>query len=122
MLNVLCGGTLYQDLPSEYKSTITHRMKPPYDNKQHTVTLVEDTPLKSLLNKTILPVNSCHHQAIKELGNDLQPMAISEDGLVESCYAPNKKFVWGVQWHPEFMCTEKESQIIFEEFIRKCRE
>lgn len=71
LLNVLCGGTLYQDLPSEYKSTITHRMKPPYDNKQHTVTLIEDTPLKSLLNKTILPVNSCHHQAIKELGNDL---------------------------------------------------
>lgn len=37
-------------------------------------------------------------------------------------YIPNKKFVWGVQWHPEFMCTEKESQKIFEEFIRKCRE
>lgn len=36
--------------------------------------------------------------------------------------APNKKFVWGVQWHPEFMYTEKESQKIFEEFIRKCRE
>ena len=102
LLNVLCGGTLY-------------------DNKQHTVTLVEDTPLKSLFNKTILPVNSCHHQAIKELGNDLQPMAISEDGLVESCYVPNKKFVWGVQWHPEFMYTEKESQKIFEEFIRKCK-
>ena len=122
LLNVLCGGTLYQDLPSEYQSTIIHRMKPPYDNKQHTVTLIEDTPLKSLLNKTILPVNSCHHQAIKELGNDLQPMAISEDGLIESCYAPHKKFVWGVQWHPELMCTEKESQKIFEEFIRKCRE
>lgn len=122
LLNVLCGGTLYQDLPSEYQSTITHRMKPPYDNKQHTVTLIEDTPLKSLLNKTILPVNSCHHQAIKELGNDLQPMAISEDGLIESCYAPHKKFVWGVQWHPELMCTEKESQKIFEEFIRKCKD
>ena len=113
---------MYQDLPSEYQSTITHIMKPPYDNKQHTVTLIEDTPLKSLLNKTILPVNSCHHQAIKELGNDLQPMAISEDGLIESCYAPHKKFVWGVQWHPELMCTEKESQKIFEEFIRKCKE
>ena len=36
--------------------------------------------------------------------------------------APNKKFVWGVQWHPEFMYIEKESQKIFEEFIRKCRE
>ena len=96
-------------------------MKPPYDNKQHTVTLIENTPLKSLLNQTILPVNSCHHQAVKDLGSNLQPMAISEDGLVEACYAPNKTFVWGVQWHPEFMYKEKESQIIFEEFIRKCR-
>ena len=96
-------------------------MKPPYDNKQHTVTLIENTPLKSLLNQTILLVNSCHHQAVKELGSDLQPMAISEDGLVEACYASNKTSVWGVQWHPEFMYKEKESQKIFEEFIRKCR-
>lgn len=121
LINVLCGGTLYQDLPTEYQSTISHRMKPPYDNKWHTVTIVDQTPLKSCLNKTILPVNSCHHQAVKELGHDLLPMAISEDGLIEACYAPNKKFVWGVQWHPEFMHKEKESQIIFKEFIRKCR-
>lgn len=119
-INVMCGGTLYQDLPTERKSEINHRMKPPYDNKQHSVELIDQTPLKELLKVSILPVNSCHHQGIKSLGQGLAAMAVSTDGLIEACYSIDKKFVWGLQWHPEFMYQEIESQKIFSEFVRQC--
>lgn len=121
-INVMREGTLYQDLPSEYKSTIKHRMDPPYDHKEHKVQLIEGSPIQKVLNMSLLPVNSCHHQAIKTIGKDLEAMAISTDGIVEGIYAPNKKFVWGVQWHPEFMYKEIESKKIFKEFINKCKE
>lgn len=46
-------------------------------------------------------VNSRHHQAVKRLADPLRPMAVSEDGLVEAAWMPSRRFVWGVQWHPE---------------------
>lgn len=101
-LNASFGGTLYQDLPSEYESTVEHHMCPPYDRAVHRVQLLKGTPLYDLLRKEDLGVNSYHHQAIRELASCFEPMAISEDGLVEAIYLPGKKFVQAVQWHPEF--------------------
>lgn len=69
-----------------------------------------------------MDVNSYHHQAVKEVGNGLNIMAESEDGLVEGIYAPDKKFQWAVQWHPEFIFKKDERQlIIFKAFIDACR-
>ena len=53
-------------------------------------------------NDLIIGVNSLHHQAVKELSPRLEAMALSEDGLVEAIRMPEKRFVWAVQWHPEF--------------------
>ena len=103
LINAALGGTLYQDLPSEYKSNIEHHMTPPYDRTVHKVTLIERTPIYDLLRCGELNVNSYHHQAIKDISSELKPMAISQDGLTEAVYMPEKKFIWGVQWHPEFL-------------------
>lgn len=46
-------------------------------------------------------MNSCHHQAICRLAPGLSPMAVSQDGVIEAVYMPDKSFIWGVQWHPE---------------------
>lgn len=102
LMNVCYGGTLYQDLAIEHPSCIAHRMKPPYGRVAHQVTLERDTPLYAILGKEQIGVNSCHHQAIKELSPSFRAMAFSEDGLIESIYRPSNKFVVGVQWHPEF--------------------
>lgn len=59
-----------------------------------------------LLGIETLGVNSYHHQAIKELGTDLEVMAESEDGLVEAVCHTRHRFVWAVQWHPEFVSCE----------------
>lgn len=123
LINVLCGGTLYQDLPAEYKGTkvVEHHMQPPYDVPCHQVEIVKGTPLESTLNKLTLRVNSYHHQAIKELSKNLKPMAISEDGLVEAVYMPGKKFIQAVQWHPEFIyLVDEDACKLFKAFVDAC--
>ena len=114
ILNVTLGGTLYQDLPTEHPSEISHSMKPPYDRAAHTVRILPDTPLAALLQKQELGVNSCHHQAIRSLAPSLVEMARSTDDLIEAMYLPGKTFVWGVQWHPELSFrTDEDSRKMF---------
>lgn len=125
MINVLCGGTLYQDLPTEYEGTKTvdHHMKPPYDVPCHQVEIMSDTPLWELLEKMTISVNSYHHQAVRELAPCLKPMAVSEDGLVEALYMPGRRFVQAVQWHPEFIYKSDENACkLFRAFVGACRE
>lgn len=115
-INVFLGGTLWQDLPSEHPSEIVHRQAKPYGIPTHTVTLRGE--LKSLLDKDILEVNTLHHQAIKDLANGLTTMAVAPDGIIEAIMMKNKRFVWAVQWHPEYMfTTDKNSMKIFKYFV-----
>lgn len=116
--NACLGGTLYQDLPTEYPLEVAHVMRPPYDQTVHSVALLPGTPLAALLDRAELGVNSYHHQAIKALAPSLAEMARSEDGLVEAVYLPDKSFVWAVQWHPEFSFrTDENSRKIFSAFV-----
>ena len=117
-INVVMGGTLYQDLPSEHSSDTEHHQIPPYDVPVHSVKIIGDSPLYKLLKKETLMVNSYHHQAIKTLAPKLSVMAVSEDSLVEAVYVPNKKFIWGIQWHPELSyLADENSRRIFSEFV-----
>ncbi len=123
LINALCGGTLYQDLPSEYQGSvpIEHHMTPPYDVACHRVEILPDTPLHKLLGVTTLAVNSYHHQAVKDLAKSLKPMAVSEDGLIEAVYMPDKKFVQAVQWHPEFIYrVDETARKILKSFVDAC--
>ncbi len=101
-INAALGGTLYQDIPLQHPSAVNHHQKAPYDIPAHEVAIVKDSPLYNCLSTTQLDVNSCHHQAIRKLAPGLEVMAISPDGLVEAVHLPGKRFLWAVQWHPEF--------------------
>ena len=117
-LNATLDGTLYQDLPTEHPSNIEHHQTPPYHIPVHKVTISPDSALYHLLGKQELFVNSYHHQAIDTLAPDLVPMAYSPDGLVEAVRLPGKKFVWAVQWHPEFSYqTDASSLKILQAFV-----
>lgn len=121
-INSYTGGTLYQDLPSERPSKVEHHQEPPYDIPVHQVAIIKDTPLYSLLESETLAVNSYHHQAVKDLSPRLSVMAVSEDGLVEAVYAPDKKYIWAVQWHPEFSYESDETSLkIFKAFVESFR-
>ncbi len=94
-------------------------MTPPYDRPVHTVRVLRDTPLYDLLQTEHMGVNSIHHQAIRKLAPDLREMALSEDGLVEAVYMPGKRFVWAVQWHPEYgFPSHEDCRAIFRAFSR----
>lgn len=117
-VNVDLGGTLYQDLPSQHPSEVTHSQLPPYDVPAHEVEVLAGTPLHACLGVDRLPVNSCHHQAVRELAPGLEPMAISTDGLVEALWRPTSRFLWAVQWHPEFSHrVDESSRRIFTAFV-----
>ena len=91
---------------------------PPYELPTHTVFLEAGTPLETCLQRSQLPVNSCHHQGIRRLAKELKPMAIAPDGLTEAVYLPSHPFLWGVQWHPEFCWQRDEaSRKIFKAFV-----
>ena len=110
-LNAHLGGTLYQDLKTQYGDTVEHRMSPPYDRSIHTVSLVKGTPLHSLLGTDEISVNSYHHQAVKRLAKPLCESALSCDGLIEGVFMPDKKFGWAIQWHPEFSYKKDDTSI-----------
>ena len=119
-INVFLGGTLWQDLPSEHPSEIVHRQGKPYGDPTHQVMLSDD--LSALLGKEILEVNTLHHQAAKDLGDDLTAMAVAPDGIIEAIQMRGKRFVWAVQWHPEYMFkTDPDSSAIFSCFVQHCK-
>lgn len=116
-INVHLGGTLYQDIPSQFPTDTLHSMPAPYDRVCHTVKIVGSSPLYTLLQRDTIGVNSCHHQAVRQIAPGLSAMAVSEDGLVEALHMPDRKFLWAVQWHPEFTCrTDENSRKLFEIF------
>ncbi len=121
-LNAYLGGSLYQDLPSEYESNIEHHMEPPYDRGAHKVEILKGSQLADIIGEGIIEVNSYHHQAIKDLSPKVEKMAVSEDGLVEAIAVKNHRFAIGVQWHPEFSYTKsQENAKIINAFVKECK-
>ena len=129
-INAALGGSLYQDLPLQHPSDVVHHQPAPYNVPSHEVKLTEGSPLAECLADSFtldlkrgrLAVNSCHHQAIKDLAPGLEPMAVSDDGLVEAFYLPGYPFLWAVQWHPEFNAyTNENSQKIFRKFVNSMK-
>ena len=60
-------------------------------------------------------------QLREELAGELRPMATAQDGLIEAVQLPGKKFVWAVQWHPEFSWkTDENSRKLFRAFVEAC--
>ncbi|MBR2823209.1 MAG: gamma-glutamyl-gamma-aminobutyrate hydrolase family protein [Clostridia bacterium] len=123
-MQVLCaalGGTLYQDLPTQFSAEISHsRMDRPAD-PIHPVRLLAGTKLAVIIGTDTLDVNTRHHQGAKTLPDCLIPSAVAPDGLVEGIELTEYPFAVGVQWHPESMQARYPlHRKIFDAFIRAC--
>lgn len=123
LINRWFGGTLWQDLPSEHPSDVEHHMNPPYDAFGHDVTLTPGTPLAELFaGERTIAVNSYHHQAVREVAEGFDIMAEAPDGIIEAIRRPSSRFLWAVQWHPEFLYkVDPRSQQLFDVFVAACR-
>jgi putative glutamine amidotransferase len=102
LLNVVRGGTLWQDLPSDC-GIAGHEQPAPKDAPSHVVELAAGSQLAAILGPGPEPlrVNSTHHQAIRIAGHGVLVSARSPDGVVEGIELPDQPFALGVQWHPE---------------------
>ncbi len=119
-LNVFCGGSMIQDIPSEYETNLTHSLIKP-EIAFHKISVEKSSPLSEIMGFGEHLVNSYHHQAIKDVAPDFSVCATAEDGIIEAIYHKNKKFVLGVQWHPERDHeTATENKKILDAFIKIC--
>lgn len=122
LLNVALGGKLYQDIPSEIPSEISHTQSEPKTKPSHSVNIIPGTPLHALIKKDRMVANSFHHQAIRTLGKGLEIMALADDGIIEAVYLPGERFFRAYQWHPErLFSTDGDNRAIFIEFIEASR-
>lgn len=110
LMNVVHGGTLWQDLDAQVGTPIGHQQPGPKHEPAHDVVVKAGTLLARVVNgggegdtRLALPVNSTHHQAVKVLAPGLVPTAEASDGIVEAFEDPRRAWYVGVQWHPESM-------------------
>jgi putative glutamine amidotransferase len=111
LLNVVCGGTLYGDVPKEKKSPLQHISLEHYDTYRHPISIAKGSPLENWYRRNELMVNSYHHQGVRDLARRFKPIAHADDGLVEAYYDPKADFVVGLQFHPERMLEEPEGNL-----------
>jgi putative glutamine amidotransferase len=118
LVNVFFGGTLYQDLPTEYPSDIPHRQPNGIFAPSHCILIEKNTPLAATVRKREMVGNSFHHQAIHRLGEGLVVMATAEDGTVEAVFAPALSYLRAYQWHPERLyAADADNRLLFADFI-----
>ena len=128
VMNVVCGGTLYQDLPTQFDSDVQHRDPELVDFTYHDVTIEDGSLLAQIMGAGKLNVNSWHHQGVKTVGEGLTVTARSDDGLVEALEMQDKTFMLGVQFHPERMSYARrrpdcdDGGAIWEYFLKQCNE
>jgi len=68
-------------------------------------------------------VNTHHHQALKAVAKGLVVSATAPDGVVEAVELPGKRFVLGVQWHPECLFQKYPEHFKpFKAFVEACRD
>ena len=121
VMNVVTGGSLHQDIHTQLTNCLLHKHKKIGTDIQHPIQFQPDSFLNQLTDESTTKVNSAHHQAVKVIGEGFVVTAQSEDGIIEAIENPSKRFVIGVQYHPERMLKESKlrahGQKLFEAFI-----
>ena len=138
LLNVLLGGSLYQDLPSQIGSTISHRQNESGSVGTHRIYIDTDSRLHRLLGLDSVKVNSFHHQAVKEAGAGVRVVARASDGVVEawewsggaaantgkgSTARTGVPYILCVQFHPEIFVKAGDTTFLplFQDLVNRAR-
>ncbi|MEQ9463661.1 MAG: gamma-glutamyl-gamma-aminobutyrate hydrolase family protein [Haliea sp.] len=114
LMNVVRGGTLYPDLRSLRRKTSNRRT--PLARK--TLLVEPGSGLEGMLGESRLRINSLHQQAIKDLGEGLVISGRDLDGFVQAVEHPGEPFLYGVQWHPEYLPLHASQRELFRTLVR----
>ncbi|MBM4262090.1 MAG: gamma-glutamyl-gamma-aminobutyrate hydrolase family protein [Deltaproteobacteria bacterium] len=121
-INVVLGGSLYQDIATQVPNAVSHRQSKMKERGGHSILVTAKTLLARAVTRRVVEVNTTHHQAIKNAGKNLLVSAQALDGLTEAVESTNHAFVLGVQWHPEVLAPKRADQRrIFSLLIAACR-
>ena len=102
LINVALGGTLHQHLPEHLGHEEHRRVPGSFDGAEHDVEIVPGTLAAAVVGESLHASCSHHHQGVDRLGEGLRRGGSSAiDGLTEAIELPGRRFVLGVQWHPE---------------------
>jgi putative glutamine amidotransferase len=130
LINVAFGGTLHQDIATAMPEALNHRDTERYEQTFHPVKFVAGTRLARMYpGRTEATINTIHHQAVNKLGRglDIEALAVP-DNVVEAIRWRGPSYVFGVQWHPEFMhgptmtAAHLDGEPILTEFLDAARE
>ncbi|HSA61129.1 MAG TPA: gamma-glutamyl-gamma-aminobutyrate hydrolase family protein [Nitrospiraceae bacterium] len=121
-VNVACGGSLFQDIPSQIRNALDHRQKTKAIHVSHPVAIAPKSLLNQIVQKATLMVNSSHHQSVKTVAPSLIASALAPDGIVEAIESPAHRFLLAIQWHPEFLFERHAPhRRLFEALLRAAR-
>jgi len=120
LLNVALGGTLIQHIPDEVTAPLAHEQPNPRTEPGHDVTISPNSLLKKIVGQDTIPVNSAHHQAVKDVAPGCIVNALAQDGVIEGLELIGHPYCIGVQWHPEYHISPADAAI-FTAFIAACR-
>ena len=123
LLNVLLGGTLYQDLSLNEKIKVKHSCLKDGSREVHAINVVEkDSLFYKIMQEDKMYVNSIHHQIIKDLAPNLKVVATANDGAIEVVELNNSdQFLIATQFHPEILVGKHDSKFVkvFEELVKQ---
>jgi putative glutamine amidotransferase len=125
VLNVACGGTLVQDIPSQVPGAVHHSLPAPPNQPYslaHEIWIEKDSLLSRLMRERLIDADTCevnsrHHQAVRGVAKGFVISANAPDGVVEAIEDPGARFCLGVQWHPENFWRTGEFRPLFEGFL-----
>jgi putative glutamine amidotransferase len=124
LLNVIRGGTLYQDIPSMLPDASDHDASTKarsLEDMAHVLRIDPDSRFAQIIGSQTIGTNTHHHQAINRLGQSIKAVGWAEDGVIEVIEDPNHPFTIGVQSHPESMEAKAEPlwRKFFAEFVKQ---
>lgn len=127
VMNVALGGSLVQDIPAHIETDLRHSITSPQEEARntilHDVHIADDSLLSSIIGESTVPVNSLHHQALRDVASKATISATSPDGIVEGIELPEKQFVLAVQWHPEDLVDDDQRmENLFTSFVASARQ
>ncbi|MDI6880298.1 MAG: gamma-glutamyl-gamma-aminobutyrate hydrolase family protein [Desulfitobacteriaceae bacterium] len=116
-VNEVAGGTMHLSLQGLTQQE--HRQTTPDDQVSHTIRIMKDSRLASLLGTTEVEVNSFHRQAVDRLAPGMRAVAWAEDGILEAYESDQHLFVLGCQFHPEsLMVRDSRFATIYGAFVQ----
>jgi gamma-glutamyl-gamma-aminobutyrate hydrolase PuuD len=98
VLNVAFGGTLHQHVP-DLVGHQGHQPGPAVLGATP-VRLAEGSLAAAILGDEV-KVPCYHHQSVDRLGAGVEAVGWADDGMIEAVVLTGRRFVLGVQWHPE---------------------